>query len=162
MWHACFDRVPHAGEVDIDHVLPDVFPDLVQPSAVGADAGVGDDDVEATELLNAAVHRGLARVVITNVDLGGHDATVEALDQIRCLGKVFRCRMRIGQIVDGPADVDGDDVGALLGQPDGVAAALAARCAADERHLTLNAASHRRLTLSGPASTPTLAPSTSG
>ena len=57
--------------------------------AIGADAGVGDDDVEAAELLNAAVHRGLQRIVVSDVDLSRHDATVEAFDQIRCFGEVF-------------------------------------------------------------------------
>ena len=122
--------------------------------ADGADARVGDDDVEPAELFHAAVHRGLERVVVTHVDFGGHDAAVVGLDQIGGLGKVCRCRMRVGQVVDRPADVDGDDVGALLGQPDRVAAALAARGAADERDLALNPAGHREVTLSGPASTP--------
>ena len=40
------------------------------------------------------------------------------------------------------ADVDGDDVGALLGQPHRVAAALAARGAGDERDLALEPTSH--------------------
>ena len=40
-----------------------------------------------------------------------------------------------GVCLDVPTDVDRDDVGALLGQPDRMAAALPARRAGDERHL---------------------------
>src|ERR1700749_3714009 len=142
MWHACFDRVPHAAEVDVDHVLPDGFPDLVQHSAVGADTGVGDDDVETTELFDAAVHRGLARFEVRHVDLSRDDAPVETLDQIRCLVEVFRRCMRVAEVVDRPADVDGDDVGALFSQPDGVTSGLPSGCPTDERDLALDATGH--------------------
>ena len=36
------------------------------------------------------VHRGLERVVVADVDLGGEDAAVEPLDQIGGLGQVLR------------------------------------------------------------------------
>ena len=51
--------------------------------------------------------------------------------------------MRVGQVVDRPADVDRDDVGALLRQAHRVAAALAAGGAADERDLALDPAGHQ-------------------
>ena len=65
-----------------------------------ADAGVGDDDVQAAQLLDAGVDRCLQRVVVAHVDLGGVDAAVVALDQIRGLGQILRCRWR------DPASVD--------------------------------------------------------
>src|SRR5207253_1021531 len=40
------------------------------------------------------------------------------------------------------AHVDGDDVGALMRQPDGVAAALTARRSGDESDFALNTSSH--------------------
>ena len=39
-------------------------------------------------------------------------------------------------------DVDGEDVGALFGQPDGVAASLPPACSRDEGHLALQTVSH--------------------
>ncbi len=54
------------------------FVGLVQSVARVADARVGDHDVEPAELLDAAVDRGLQRVVVTNVDLGGDDAAAGA------------------------------------------------------------------------------------
>ena len=92
---------------------------LVLSSVVAAvaDAGVGDDDVQPAQLLDAGVDRGLERVVVAHVDLGGVDAAVVALDQIRGLGQILRCRQRNLHAVDLLTDVDGDDVGALFGQP---------------------------------------------
>ena len=57
--------------------------------AGGADSRVGDDDVESAELLDAVVHRGLQRVVVAHVDLGGDDAAVQGLDQVGGLGEVL-------------------------------------------------------------------------
>jgi len=79
MWNSRFDRVPHAAEVDVDHVLPDIFPNLVQPGAIGADACIRDDDVEPAELFDAAVHCGLQCLEIADIDLLGDDATAVAL-----------------------------------------------------------------------------------
>ena len=43
------------------------------------------------------------------------------------------------------ADVDGDDVGALLGEPDRVTAALPARRSGDESDLALDSSRHGHL-----------------
>ena len=59
--------------------------------------------------------------VVADVGLAGDDAAVEGLDLLDRLGQV-----------DVRPDVDGDDVGALFGQPHGVAAALTPRGAGDE------------------------------
>ena len=79
----------------------------------------------------------LERVVVANVDLGGDDAPVEVLDQVRGLGEVLGRRTHRRRGVEVLADVDGDDVGAFLRQPHRVAAALAARRTGDERDLAL-------------------------
>ena len=52
---------------------------LVQLDAGGADARVGDDDVQPPELLDAAVDGGTQRVEVADVDFGGDDAPVERL-----------------------------------------------------------------------------------
>ena len=115
---------------------------LVQRRTAVADAGVGDDDVQPAELLDARVDRGLQRVVVAHVDLGGVDAAVVALDQVCGLGQILRGGQRNLNALDLLTDVDGDDVGAFLRQPHGVRAALAARRAGDESDLAFNTSSH--------------------
>ena len=66
----------------------------------------------------------------------------QRLDQADGLGEVLRGGQRVRVRLDLLADVDGDDVGALLGQPDGVAAALTARGAGDEGDLSFKTARH--------------------
>src|SRR5690606_16721108 len=76
------DRLPHPGEVDVDHVGPVAFAGLVQRLTAVADAGVGDDDVEPAELLDTGVDGRLQGVEIPDVDLGGVDPAVEAFHQV--------------------------------------------------------------------------------
>ena len=56
-----------------------------------------------------------------------------ARHQLRGVVEIRFSRQRVGDRVDIGADIDGDDVGALLGQGDGMAAALAAGRAGDDR-----------------------------
>ena len=142
MRHTGFDRLPHAAEVDVDHVGPVALARLVERRAAIADACVGDDDVQPAHLLHAGVDRGLERVVIPHVDLGCVDATVVALDQIRGLGQVFGGGQRNLNTVDLLTDVDSDDVGALLRQPYRVRATLSARRTGDESDLAFNTSRH--------------------
>jgi len=81
--------VPDAGQVDVDHVAPGLLVHDVQAGAVAAEARVGADDVQSTQLLNTTVDGGLDGVVVADVDLGGHDATIQLLDQIRSLREVI-------------------------------------------------------------------------
>ena len=120
----------------------DVLAHLVQLHAAGADAGVGDDDVEPPELLDAAVDGGRQRVEVAHVDFRGDDAPIEVLDHVRGLGEVLRRGRGRGRVLEPAADVDRDDVGALLGKPHRVAAALAARGAGDERDLAVYPSGH--------------------
>ncbi len=141
--HTGFDGFPDAGKVDVDHVAPVVFAGLVQSLAAVADSGVGADDVQPAQLLDAAVHRRFQRVVIADVDLGGHDAAVQALDEVGRLGQVIGRRRRdLAAATDRRADVDRDDVGTFLRQAHRVAAALAASRPGDERDLALNSSTH--------------------
>jgi hypothetical protein len=94
-------------------------------------------------LFDAAVHRGLQCGEVTNVDFGGHDPAVQSFDQVGGFSEVIRCgRRNAGVVADRSADVDRDDVGALLRQSDRVAAALAARRTGDERDLSRNSSTH--------------------
>src|SRR5258708_33342023 len=79
-------------------------------------------DVRDYDALKAAVDtgvpRGLERVVVTDIDLGGVDPTVVALDQVCGLGQILG--RGGGDQIDGVdllADGHCDDVGALLVQP---------------------------------------------
>ena len=64
-------------------VLSSVWPPLPIPA-------LAHDDVQPAQLLDPAVDRGLERVVVADIDLGGHDPAVEALDQFGGLGQVVR------------------------------------------------------------------------
>ncbi len=114
----------------------------MQLHAGGADACVGDDDVEPPELLDAAVDGGRQRVEVAHVDFCRDDAAVEVLDHVRGLGEILRGGRRCGRVFESAADVDRDDVGALLGKPNRMASALAARGAGDERDLAVYPSGH--------------------
>ena len=136
------DRLPHAAEVDVDGLVPDVLTHLVQLHPGGADARVGHDDVQSAELLDPAVDGGLQRLVVADVDDLGDDASIEVLDHVGGLGEVLGGGGRRGGVFEPAAYVDRDDVGALLGQPHCVTAALAARRTRDECDLALDPSSH--------------------
>jgi hypothetical protein len=92
------------------------------PGLDGADAGIGADDVQPAQLRD--------------------DPPVEQLDRLDGLGELVRCRHMIRNRLVIVADIDRDDVGALLRQPDGVAAALAVARARDEGDLVRYSPSH--------------------
>jgi hypothetical protein len=94
------------------------------------------------ELGYALVERRLDRVVVPDVGLGGHDAPVKRLDLLDRLGQVLRCRHRVRHRANLRAQVDGDDVRALLGQPDRVRPALTARGPGDEGDLARYSSCH--------------------
>ena len=71
--------------------------------------------------------RRLQLAGVAHVDLRRDDALPRLLDELRGLLEVLRRRHRVADRREVLTPVDGDDVGALLGQPDRVAAALAAR-----------------------------------
>jgi hypothetical protein len=126
--------VPDAGEVHVDHVPPDLLVHLVGGREAG-DAGVAAHDVEPPELGHALVEGGLERAVVAHVGLGGDDPPVQRFHLLDRLGQVVGGGHRDGDRLDLLADVDGDDVGALLGEPDRVAAALPSGGSGDERDL---------------------------
>lgn len=140
MRHPGLDRLPHAAEVDINHLLPQRFFRLVQLARGGADPRVRHDDVEAAQLFDAAVHGGLQRGEVPHVHLRGHDTAPGVFDHARGEVQIFRCGTGCGRIGEVPANVDGDDVCALARQPDRVTSALPARGATDECDLAVHPA----------------------
>ena len=93
-------------------------------------------------MFDPAVDRVLQCVEVADVDLGGHDPAVERFDEVCGLGEILGRGARFRCALDMPTDIDRDDVGALLGQPDRVAAALPERRAGDEGDLAFHPSSH--------------------
>ena len=87
-------------------------------------------------------HRGGQRAAVADVGHLGDDPPVELLHQAGGLGQVGLGRHRVRDGLDLRAQVNRDDVRALLRQPYRVAAALAARGAGDQRYLALHASRH--------------------
>jgi hypothetical protein len=119
------------------------------PGLDGADARVGADDVELAELGDARVDRLLERAQVAHVGLAGDDPPVKRLDRLDRLGQVGFGAHAIAHGVVVGEDVDRDDVGALLGQPDRVTAALTAARAGDEGDLALYSSWHGYSSLAG-------------
>ena len=136
------DGVPGAGHVDVHDIAEILGTDGI-PRLGSRDAGVGHDDVEPAQCGHAVVDGVAKPVDIAGVDDGGHDAAAGGFDQVHGLGEVIGS----GGIVRDAwrklaCDVDRDDVGALVGHPDGMCAALAARRSGDESHLAREPSAH--------------------
>jgi hypothetical protein len=71
-------RVPYPGQVHVDDRLPGLLGQLLG-EPVGPQSGVGDHDVEATELGDPLVEDELELVVIPHVGLRRVDPAVEVL-----------------------------------------------------------------------------------
>ena len=134
------DRVHHAQEIDVGGV--DEVGRLRITQGHGEDAGVGDDDVEPSEIGDARLERVAQLGTLTDVGLAGHDAAAQLLDGALGLREVLGRRERIVVRFDLAADVDGDDVRPLLGHADGVRPPLPPRRPGDECDLALYASSH--------------------
>ena len=121
--------------------------------AHGHDPGVGHDDVEVAELADTLFEDRLQLVPVANIGLAGDDPAAVVLDRLRRLFQILRRGQRVQVGLDLLADVDGDDVGALLGEADGMAAALSACRSGDERNFPFEPTCHENLqSLSGPKS----------
>nr|WP_281174621.1 metalloregulator ArsR/SmtB family transcription factor [Cryptosporangium arvum] len=107
------------------------------------------DDVDRSERGLTLAHRGFQRGQVTHVGRPRDDAPVERFDQPDRFGQVVGPSHRIPHRADLAAEIDRDDVRALLGEPDRVTAALPPCGTGDERDLAVelpHAASRSRLT----------------
>ena len=75
---------------------------------------------------------------VTDVGLGGDHPAVECLDLLDGLGEIVGRGDLVLQRVDRRAQIDGDDVGTFLGEPDGVAASLTPSGARDQGDLSFD------------------------
>ncbi len=130
------DGVDGAHEVGVDAVGPGLHRGL---ALHGRDAGLCDDDVELAELGEARVQRGTQFGLVADVGLGRDDPLAGLLDVVLGLFEVFQGGHWVADGVVVLADVDRDDVRALFGQPDRVAATLPSAGAGDECDLAFNA-----------------------
>jgi hypothetical protein len=101
------------------------------------DAGVGHDDVQASELRHPGREHALQISRLAHVAGLRHDAAIQGLDEPNRLLEVGRRGARVRGAGDLGAQVERDDVGAILGQPDRVAAPLAAGSPGHERDLSV-------------------------
>ena len=88
----------------------------------------------ATACSTTAAHRGR----VADVGLGGDHPAVECLDLLDGLGEIVGGRGGVFERVDRRAQIDGDDVGAFLGQADCVAAALTPGGTGDQGDLSFD------------------------
>ena len=110
--------------------------------AAGKDARVGQHEIQPAEFGDPLGHRLREPFEVPDVALLGHDAPTGLLDEVHGLVEILRCRHRIGDAVDLVAQVERDDVGAFLGEPDGVGTPLTAGRARDEDDLPIELLCH--------------------
>ena len=100
-------------------------------------AGIGQNDVDATELGGAAIRCRVKSMDVTDVRHLDDTTTSGLFNQPLGLVEVLARRQVVGHRIDLRTDVDRDDVGAILGQSDRVRPPLAPRCPGDEGDLSL-------------------------
>lgn len=106
------------------------------------DAVVGNHDVEATEGLHPVSSGTTKRIEVAHIGDLVHRPAPARLDQPDRLGKVFGRGHGVADGLDRTAQVDGDDVGTLLGEADGVALPLTDRRTGDEGDLARELSAH--------------------
>jgi hypothetical protein len=112
------------------------------PSAVVTrDTSIGDNDIEATETVDAFGNGCIKCSLITNIGHMGDDPATFLLDHSSGLVQVFLgCRFVSNIGKDRRAGIDSDDVGALSGEPPGMGPTLAACGPGNQYDLALKAA----------------------
>ena len=131
-------RVEHAGQVDVDHLVP-----LLRRHLPGdgprADPGVRADDVDPAELGQAGLDRPLELGKRADVGDRLDRAAAGRLDLFHGGVEIVLGRQLVGEGLEGiRADVDGDHVGALGCEPHRVRASLAAGGSGYQRDLAIN------------------------
>jgi hypothetical protein len=136
--HARTVCVPDALEVHGDHRVPRRFEGaLVEVDVHRRDTGIGQHDVEVPERVATRGDGVLQLPVLAHVGPDRDDAPPEVAHELLGLGQVGVARHGVGDGRQVGAEVDGDDVGALFRQPDGVRATLPATRPRDERDLAV-------------------------
>ncbi len=126
------DGAPRARQVHVDHGVPLFVGQLPEPPPA-QHARVRDEDVQPRELLDAVGHHLTQRGAVADIDLTRQDLPACGLDATDRLAQVLGGRQRVGdRRRHRPADVDRDDVGAVVGKPYRVRSALAPGGAGDE------------------------------
>ena len=140
MLEAGVHQVEHADQIDVHRIGEGL---RRQARRQRTDAGVGDHDVEMTELRDAPVDRRRQCRAVTDVGDLGDDALALLLDQTRGFVEIFRPGQRVLVRFDVLAQVHRDDVGALGGEHSRMRAALTTRGSADYRDLACHPAHSR-------------------
>ena len=129
------DGVDDTDEVDVEGVGEGLNR---QMGTQRTDARVGDDHVEFAEFGDRVGEFAADRRAVPHVDLSGVGLAAGLLHLQAGLFEITRCRQRVFVGLDVVADIQEDDVGTLLGQLDGVAAALTASTAGNQNDFILN------------------------
>ena len=133
----CAQGAPGAGQVHPDDGVPLLVGQLPDP-APAQHPGVGHQDVQPAELLDAVGDDLPDRRVVANVGFAGQDLAALGFHQAHGLAEIFRGGRRVGQRVgDLRADIQRDDVGAFAGQPHRMRAPLRTSGAGNECHAPL-------------------------
>ncbi len=136
VWHSGFAGVEHAGDVHVDDVRPVADADVWTSSPNGKMPAFAATMSSRPNSSTAAVSPASGRRSRERRPVG-HDSTPLLLDQSHGLGEILvrgRC-VEVRRASHVAADVDGDDVGALLRESNRVTAALPASGARDECNL---------------------------
>ena len=122
MWNRGRTRVPRADQVDVQHRAPLLLCGLV-PGAHGQHTGVGHRGIQPTQLRDPVVDSGRQRSASRTSTTWVITRRTVLFGQPRRFGQILTCCKRVLQLRQRLADVDQDEVGALLGEPHRVAAA---------------------------------------
>ena len=134
-------RLPHAGEVYTDHLVPLLAGELPE-RAERPDAGVRDQDVDLAELGYANCHRRIQLFLRADIGLHRNPASVMSLNEPDSLVEVVLGRELVGngrQLVN---DIGDDHVGALARARHRVSPSLPSCAPGDEGHFAIEH-SHR-------------------
>jgi hypothetical protein len=144
------------GQVDVEHCLPSVLAEINDQSA-RRDPRRRADDVEAGQLLDTAVGRGLHGVSVTDVNDLAKDPSTRLGDQPDRLVEIGQRGGRYDDGVDSTADIERDDVGTLLREAHRLRTPDAPCRTGDQCDLSLQPAAHHAFP-SRPASTTSWVP----
>ncbi len=116
---------------DVDHRAP-LIECCSVPRRRRQHAGVGHRSVQTAQLADAVIDGRAQLFVVADVDDAAHAATAKLRHQSYGLGEVVLGGQGIVDLRQGLADVDQDEIGSFLREPQRMAAAQTAGRAGDE------------------------------